>query len=41
MNKGKLVAQGSSVSLKKEFGAGYVIKGIDPKLKDEVIIKCK
>lgn len=41
MNKGRLVAQGSSLSLKKEFGAGYVIKGIDPESRDQTIIKCK
>ena len=31
MSKGRIVARGTNVELKNEFGQGYMIKGINPK----------
>ena len=33
MSKGRVVARGSAVELKNQFGQGYIIKGIDPHTK--------
>jgi hypothetical protein len=31
MSKGRLIVSGNSVDLKKKYGKGYIIKGIDQK----------
>ena len=40
MSKGRVVARGTNVELKNEYGKGYVIKGVDPTTREEVEIKC-
>ena len=42
MSKGKIIADGTTIQLKKQFGQGYVIRGVDrSKNNKEVEIKCK
>jgi ABC-type multidrug transport system ATPase subunit len=42
MSKGKIIADGSTLELKKQFGQGYVIKGIDKANNNqEISIRCK
>ena len=42
MSKGKIIADGTTIQLKKQFGQGYVIRGVDrSKNNEEVEIKCK
>ena len=42
MSKGRIVADGPLLSLKKQFGSGYVIRGIDKTQNNkEVKINCR
>lgn len=41
MAKGRVIAEGTSLQLKKEFGQGYVIRGFDKVKCEDVVIKCK
>lgn len=40
MSKGRVVARGTNIELKNQYGQGYVIKGIDPVSREEVVMKC-
>ena len=41
MSKGRVVARGTNVELKNQFGKGYVIKGFDPRQNSHVSFTCK
>lgn len=42
MSKGRVIAEGTTLQLKKQYGQGYVIKGIDKsKNNEEVEIRCR
>lgn len=42
MSKGRIIAEGTTLQLKKQFGQGYIIRGIDKdKNNEEIEIKCK
>lgn len=40
MSKGKIVAEGSTVDLKNQFGTGYLISGYKPGSEEIVSFKC-
>ena len=41
MSKGKIIADGTTLQLKKQFGQGYIIRGVDKSQNNkEIEIKC-
>lgn len=40
MSRGRLIVQGNSVELKKNYGQGYVINGYDKQTNEEITYKC-
>ena len=41
MSKGRVIAEGTALQLKKEYGQGYVIRGFDRTKNEDVVLRCK
>jgi len=41
MSKGRVIAEGTALQLKKEYGQGYVIRGFDRAKNEDVVLRCK
>lgn len=41
MSKGRVIAEGTALQLKKDYGQGYVIRGFDKGKNEEVVLRCK
>jgi len=41
MAKGRVIADGTTLQLKKKYGHGYIIRGLDKTNNKEIEIRCK
>lgn len=41
MSKGRVIAEGTALQLKKEYGQGYVIRGFDRAKNEDVVLRVK
>ena len=41
MAKGRVIAEGTALELKKSYGEGYVIRGFDKIKNEDVVLRCK